>query len=61
LIEEAKQLPDVEQVILAVLSGNEAAQSLYESLGFEVYAEDPDSVKLEDGTYRDDIWMKKYV
>ncbi|MCY1691901.1 GNAT family N-acetyltransferase [Exiguobacterium acetylicum] len=61
LIDEAKKLPDVEQVILAVLSGNEAAQSLYESLGFEVYAEDPDSVKLEDGTYRDDIWMKKYV
>ncbi|WP_114570361.1 GNAT family N-acetyltransferase [Exiguobacterium flavidum] len=61
LIEEAKKIPDVEQVILAVLSGNEAAQKLYESLGFEVYAEDPQSVKLEDGTYRDDIWMKKYV
>lgn len=54
----AKEL-GYEQAELEVVSGNESAIRLYESLGFEIYGTLPNSVKYKDGTYAADHFMVK--
>ncbi|MFC3748940.1 GNAT family N-acetyltransferase [Paenibacillus sp. GCM10012306] len=56
LIARAAQLEGVEILNLAVMSGNEAAVKLYESLGFTSYGKEKKAVKIGD-TYYDDEHM----
>lgn len=46
-----------EQAELTVVSGNENAYHLYESLGFKECGRMPDANKYDDGSYSDDIYM----
>ena len=48
-----------EQAELTVVSGNERARHLYESLGFRECGRIPKASKYDDGTYSDDIFMVK--
>ena len=48
-----------EQAELTVISGNDRAYHLYESLGFTECGRIPKASKYEDGTYSDDILMVK--
>ena len=48
-----------EQAELEVISGNERAISLYQSLGFREYGRFPNNVKYKNGTYADAVWMMK--
>ncbi len=51
-----RDLDGVEQVQLAVTAGNEAAEGLYRSLGFEAYGCEPAALKV-DGTDYDEVLM----
>ena len=44
-ISQARELPFIEQLCLSVMAGNEAAKSLYVSLGFETLASIPNRSK----------------
>ena len=46
-----------EQAELTVVSGNDKAYHLYESLGFKECGRMPNANKYDDGTYSDDIYM----
>ena len=46
-----------EQAELTVVSGNDRAYHLYESLGFKECGRIPNANKYQDGTYADDIYM----
>ena len=46
-----------EQAELTVVSGNDGAYHLYESLGFKECGRIPNANKYDDGTYNDDILM----
>ena len=48
-----------EQAELEVISGNERAISLYQSIGFREYGRFPNNVKYKNGTYADAVWMMK--
>jgi ribosomal protein S18 acetylase RimI-like enzyme len=56
LIEKAKKIVTIEQLILKVNSKNKNAISLYEKLGFKKQAILKNSVKNFDGTYQDEIF-----
>ncbi|WP_099469565.1 GNAT family N-acetyltransferase [Konateibacter massiliensis] len=58
LLETGKSL-HYEQAELEVVATNERAIYLYKSLGFEIYATQPNSVKYSDGTYADLLLMMK--
>ena len=45
LIARARQIEGVEQLLLAVVTTNQAAYRLYRSLGFEVYGTEPRALK----------------
>ncbi|HLJ90327.1 MAG TPA: GNAT family N-acetyltransferase [Candidatus Angelobacter sp.] len=47
LLEAVKQDSTLEQVLLAVTARQEAAHSLYRSLGFETYGTEPRALKVE--------------
>lgn len=51
----------LEQVELEVVTDNERAVHLYQSMGFEIYGTFPNSMKYKDGTYADAYWMMKRV
>jgi ribosomal protein S18 acetylase RimI-like enzyme len=55
-IEYARSLDGLEDVILAVTVGNEAARALYVSAGFQSYSVDPRYI-YTDGRYHDIEWM----
>ncbi|MFC4559291.1 GNAT family N-acetyltransferase [Virgibacillus kekensis] len=57
--EKAKELK-LEQLQLTVVADNEAARSLYEGLGFEVYGVEKEALKLEDG-YLDEVEMVLFL
>ncbi len=57
LIARARALDGVVRVNLGVVVGNPAARGLYLSLGFEVYGRQPEALKFDDGTYRDEELM----
>jgi ribosomal protein S18 acetylase RimI-like enzyme len=48
IIERARVKPELEQLLLAVAAGRDAARHLYESLGFEVYGREPRAIKIGD-------------
>jgi ribosomal protein S18 acetylase RimI-like enzyme len=48
LLEKIRACPGVEQVSLTVVSGQEAARTLYHSLGFETYGLEPRGLKIGD-------------
>lgn len=56
LIRAAKQA-GYEQLELEVVATNTAAISLYKKLGFQVYGERPNSLKLKSGGYSDELLM----
>ncbi|MDR6226804.1 GNAT family N-acetyltransferase [Desmospora profundinema] len=47
LIEEARSLPEMEQLQLTVAADNGPARTLYESLGFKPYGLEKESLKIE--------------
>jgi len=59
-IREANQLKGVEQIYLAVVSANERAKKLYESLGFKAYGVDKNALKLND-VYYDEVLMVLFL
>ena len=50
----------VEQLTLAVVEGNDAARTLYENLGFEVYGLEPRALKSAAG-YRNEVLMVLFL
>lgn len=57
LIDRARALDGVERLNLGVVVGNAVARRLYTALGFEVYGRQPEALKFDDGTYRDEELM----
>lgn len=55
-IEHARTLPELEDLVLWVILGNERAKALYESIGFEVFCIEPRTFKI-DGRYYDGAGM----
>ncbi len=55
-ITHARTLKDLEEVVLAVTVGNEAARHLYESVGFVSYAIEPHYIRVGE-RYYDIEWM----
>src|SRR5690606_5864750 len=51
LLDEVDRLPGLRWVRLSVTAGNDAAQRLYESLGFTVYGEEPDVLLVDNVFY----------
>ena len=58
LLEQAVQL-GYEQAELQVVTGNERAIALYQSLGFTICGTQPHSMKYPDGSYADEYTMIK--
>lgn len=56
LIEQAKLCEGLEQINLAVVTGNRSAEKLYNSLGFEVYGTERHALKFN-GHYFDEHLM----
>jgi ribosomal protein S18 acetylase RimI-like enzyme len=56
-IAQARQVPDVVQLHLAVVTTNVAARQLYRSLGFAVYGLEPRALKLGTDQYWDEELM----
>ncbi|MGF9853483.1 GNAT family N-acetyltransferase [Bacillus paramobilis] len=54
-IEKAREM-DLEQLILGVVSTNEPAKKLYESMGFQTYGIEKRALKIN-GVYSDDEYM----
>ncbi|WP_439741455.1 GNAT family N-acetyltransferase [Bacillus pseudomycoides] len=59
LIEKARELK-IEQISLGVVSDNEAAKKLYQSIGFTTYGIEKRALKIN-GIYRDDEHMVLFV
>jgi ribosomal protein S18 acetylase RimI-like enzyme len=56
LLERAKQDPSLEQILLAVATGQAAAKQLYRAAGFEIYGTEPRALKVG-STYIDEDHM----
>jgi RimJ/RimL family protein N-acetyltransferase len=46
----ARQREGILQMELEFIEGNERGRGLYEKMGFRIYAEHPDAIRLKDGT-----------
>ena len=57
LLAEARAQPDLETIILLVVSTNEAAKRLYRSFGFAIYGTEPCALKLGDQYYDEDLMV----
>lgn len=56
VVDEARRLPGLARVNIAVNAANEPALRLYESLGFEAYGLEPDALRV-DGESLAELWM----
>jgi len=56
ILRRAQLQSDVEQVTLAVASGQAAARKLYLQLGFQIYGREPEALKVSE-TYADEEFM----
>ena len=56
VIEKVRQDSTVEQILLTVATGQDAARKLYRSFGFEIYGTEPRSLKIG-STYLDEDCM----
>ena len=56
VLRRARLQPELEQVTLAVASGQATARKLYLELGFQVYGREPQALKVGD-TYLDEDLM----
>ena len=56
-IAQARMIPEVEQLHLAVVTTNTAARQLYQSLGFEVYGLEPRALKLGDQYWDEELMI----
>jgi ribosomal protein S18 acetylase RimI-like enzyme len=59
-IARAEKLADLEQIMLSVTAGNEAARNLYVSMGFEPFGVEPRALKLND-RYLDEEYMMLFL
>lgn len=57
VLERAKSLPGLEQIILTVGNEQKAAKSLYTSLGFTVFGHEPHALKIDENIYVDEDHM----
>lgn len=48
LIERARELPDLDAILLSVAASQAAAQKLYSSLGFEAYGLERGALRIHD-------------
>jgi len=58
---EAAKAHGTEIVELEYVDGNERGRRLYEKFGFKAVAKKPNVFKLKDGSYRDEVFMQKYL
>jgi GNAT superfamily N-acetyltransferase len=56
LIERARRLPDLEQIVLAANAADPKATSLYRRVGFVAWGQEPHALKIGNG-YVDDVHM----
>ncbi|RED66278.1 GNAT family N-acetyltransferase [Cohnella lupini] len=56
LLKKAKEIAGLEQINLTVVSDNDSAKKLYESVGFEAYGVERNAMKFE-GRYFDEDFM----
>lgn len=59
LLTEVEQLPGMRWLRLTVTAGNDSAQRLYESLGFTVYAEEPEVLFIDGVFYAERHMLRK--
>ncbi len=57
LLRRARSLPELEQVTLAVASGQPAARTLYSQLGFLVYGHEPRAIKIGEMYVDEDLML----
>lgn len=60
LLKQARVMPDLEDIVIGVTVGNDAARKLYVRAGFKTYGVDPRYMKIE-GKYYDLEWMIRPV
>lgn len=61
LISIAKANPDILQVELLFIEGNDRARALYEKMGFQIASVHPDAVRLKNGTLLNEYLMIKKI
>ena len=54
LLERARALPDLHQVMLSVVTSQTAAKQLYTSLGFECFGREPGALRVGEETFDED-------
>ncbi|NQX58400.1 GNAT family N-acetyltransferase [Paenibacillus qinlingensis] len=59
LIRRASECEGVEQINLAVISHNDAAKKLYNSLGFKVYGVEHNALKYNGQYYDEDLMVRR--
>lgn len=59
LISKARQCDGVEQINLMVISSNESAKKLYQSLGFDVYGVERNALKFNGAYFDEDLMALK--
>ena len=57
LLKKASQLEGLEQINLTVVSNNQSAKKLYESVGFEVYGTERKALKFNGQYYDEDLMV----
>ena len=57
LIKEAKKCGGLEQIRLTVVSNNDSAKKLYQSIGFEVYGVEKNAIKYHNQYFDEDLMV----
>jgi len=57
IVERAKAIAGIEQILLSVATDQAAAKNLYQSLGFEVYGREPRTLKIGDRYVDEDLMV----